>query len=170
MASLMKNLTDVLSKEYECYRKLLELSNQKTDIVIKNNVDDLQSITNKEHKLASKLVDLEKIRQGLINDIAMVLNIDKTGLNMSKLIELLKGAEEDQNKLKELKKDINNIIVSLKEKNEQNKRLIEQSVDYINFTVNALRSVKSGATNKGYESGGNEVEGYGENRFFDAKQ
>lgn len=170
MASLIKNLTDILSEEYDCYRKLLELSNQKTEIVVQNKVDDLKPITNNEQRLATNLLKLEKTREELVNDIAIVLNIDKKQLNMTSLIELLKTAEDDQNRLKELKKSINDILVQLKEKNDQNKMLIEQSIEYIDFTVNALQSTKFNAKNKGYASKGNEVEGYGENRFFDAKQ
>ena len=170
MASLIKNLTDILDEEYKYYKELLEISNQKTEIVIQNKVNDLEPITNKEQRLASNLLKLEKTREELVSDIAIVLNIDKKQLNMTSLIELLKTAEDDQNKLKQLKKNINEILLQLKEKNNQNKMLIEQSIEYIDFTVNALQSTKFNAKNKGYQSCGNEVEGYGENRFFDAKQ
>ena len=63
MASLMENLMDLLEKENSEYEKLLELSMEKTPVIIEGNVEKLEKITDDENIIVSRVNMLDKQRR-----------------------------------------------------------------------------------------------------------
>ena len=53
MASLMENLIEVLDSESREYENLLELSTQKTPVIISGNLEELAKITDEEQNVVS---------------------------------------------------------------------------------------------------------------------
>ena len=62
MASLMENLMDLLEKENSEYEKLLELSMEKTPVIIEGNIEKLEKITDDENIIVSRVNMLDKQR------------------------------------------------------------------------------------------------------------
>lgn len=169
MASLIENLIQILDEELECYTNELNIANQKTDIIVKDDFDALQIITKAEQQIAGRIVRLEKQRQQVINDIGLVLNRDKEELTIAKLASLLENSLKEQKKLYELKENIINVVTELKNKNEENRKLIEHSLEYIDFTINALQSARTMQDNN-YEGKGQTIDRKQSTHYFDAKQ
>ena len=89
MAGLMDELICILEQERSEYLDLVEMSKEKTPIIIKGDITKLQEITEKEQIVTSKIQNLEKKRLEVIADIAIVLNKDKNELTISGLVESL---------------------------------------------------------------------------------
>ena len=89
MASLMENLISLLEQENDEYEKLLELSMQKTPVIIEGDISKLEKITDEEQIIVGKVNRLDKEREQVMQDIATVLNKDVQTLKLGKLTALL---------------------------------------------------------------------------------
>ena len=72
MASLIDELISVLGAENEEYKELTRISSEKTTVIIKEDLDRLREITAKEQEHAGTLINLEKKRESVTSDIALV--------------------------------------------------------------------------------------------------
>ncbi|MBR3736877.1 MAG: flagellar export chaperone FlgN, partial [Lachnospiraceae bacterium] len=72
MASLMENIIEVLEKENAEYRTLIKLSEEKTPIIIKGDLENLNRITEAEQVIVARIQKLEKERMSTMADIAEV--------------------------------------------------------------------------------------------------
>ena len=93
MASLIDNLITTLNTENDEYAALLDLSMEKTGIIVKGDVDALNNIVEREQEVIERIIVLEKKREECTKDIATVLNKDYSRLTLPLLIEYLKGQE-----------------------------------------------------------------------------
>ena len=74
VASLMQELIQTLYREKEKYEKFFELSKRKTTVLVEGKVDELQKITEEEQKLVDIINIVDKKREGILKDMADVLN------------------------------------------------------------------------------------------------
>ena len=74
MASLIDTLTEVLNGENKEYQKLLNLSKDKTDVIVRGDLNALAVITDKEQEVVSKIMALEHERTSAMTEIAKILN------------------------------------------------------------------------------------------------
>ena len=63
MASLIEELVDTLDKEYDSYVKLLPVVKEKTGIIVADDLEALQKITEKEQTIIEEIMGLEKKRE-----------------------------------------------------------------------------------------------------------
>ena len=172
MASLMENLIDVLGKENSEYEGLLELSQKKTPIIISGNLEDLQKITDDEQVMVSRIANLEKKRVEVTADIANVLNKDVKTLKLTNLIEMLSARPAEQKKLLEVHDKLQASVRGLQRVNEQNRELLSNALEMVEFEMNLLQAMKAAPETANYNRGayntGNTM-GVG-SKGFDAKQ
>ncbi len=172
MASLMENLIEVLCQESGEYEGLLELSRKKTQIIAGADLEELQKITDDEQELVDRLNRLEKKRVEVTKDIANVLNRDVEEMKLSSLIEMLSARPVEQAQLAQANDRLQSAVQSLRKVNEQNKELLEEALEMVEFEMNLLQASKAapetanytrGAYNSGAQMGVN-------SGSFDAKQ
>lgn len=168
MAGMLDQLITVLEAELLNYEQLLQLSITKTEAIVNDNIKVIKDITNQENLLLGKNQTLEKKRQTLISDIAIVLNRDKNTLTLTNLIDILANSPKEQSKLKFIRDKLEDIINKLKSSNNQNGELINQALEFINFNINAVQSMQS-LPPVSYDYDGKQHQTEGRN-FFDAKQ
>lgn len=172
MASLMENLIDVLDRECTEYEGLLALSQKKTPIIAGGNLEDLQKITDDEQNVVIRINHLERQRVEVTKDIANVLNRDVDSLKLSNLIEMLAGRPAEQGKLAVAHDRLQTVVHNLQRVNEQNKELLTNALEMVEFEMTLLQAMKAAPEtanyNKGAYTAGNTmgVPGGG----FDAKQ
>ncbi len=169
MASLIHELIEVLEQEQACYKEILACSQEKTDYIVEGNVESLQFLTTTEQSLAGRAFQLGKKREGLLEDMAMVLGQKPQSLQLTFLIQKMNNMPTEQGQLQKLQQQLTTLMEELKQVNEQNRLLLEQSLEFIDFTVRALQSQHSGAGLSLYEKQGQTTEYEGQN-FFDRKQ
>ena len=166
MAGLISNLIDVLNEQTQCYHELLLLSEQKKDGIIKNDLSALQAVNASESTVIGKSQRLEKMRADLAKDIADVLNTKESDLTLGKLVEMIQGQPEYE-ALFQAREDIKKVVEELKERNDRNKILLSNSMDYVDFSINVIRSSMDTSLMT-YDKRGQEIDN--RRNFFDAKQ
>ncbi len=164
MASLIEDLLNILQEQLNNLQDLLGLSEEKKDVIIQNNLEQLQFINGLENTLISRNNKFEKSIAQLTADIAMVLNLNQNDINFTALSAALNSPEKEQ--MAELTDRMTLVANKLKEVNEQNRVLIDHSLDYINFTVNLYSSASEQEPT--YTS--QDQTQPGASKFFDFKQ
>lgn len=139
MAGLINDLMDVLNDMAESLNSLVELSEQKKDVIIKNDIDTLKKITSHENVLTGRCQKLERRRAAISKDIALVLGEKETSLTLSRLAEIIKDQDEYA-PFSGASQKLRGALAKLKELNAANRELIENSLEYIDFSVNVIRS------------------------------
>ena len=143
MASLMENLIEVLNNESQEYDQLLELSTKKTPVLVAGNLEELARITDEEQLVVSRITHLERKRQEVFADIANVINRDVKTLLLPDLIEILAQRPEEQQKLAKVHDRLRTVVYEVKRVNDQNRILIQNSLEMIDYDLNMLQSMKS---------------------------
>lgn len=141
VASLIKELIDTLDKENTEYEALLELSHEKTGIIVKDDIAALNEMLTKEQVHLDRIVNYENKRIEVVNDIATVLNKDVNTLTVKGIVDLLTNQKKEQQQLAavhdKLKKTLSNVEIV----NEINKGLIEDSLEMIDFNINYINGL-----------------------------
>ena len=143
MASLMENLIDVLDKESKEYEGLLELSRQKTPIIVSGDLEKLQEITDEEQRAVSRITHFDKQREEITADIANVLNKDVTALKLANLIQMLEGRPKEQGALADAHDRLQAAVRELQRTNEQNKELLNNALEMVEFEMNMYQSMRT---------------------------
>lgn len=170
VASLIEDLINVLEETTGCYQSLLVVANNKKDVIIKGDVPSLQTLTDEEQGVAGRLLRLEKKRMELIKDVCLVTNKDPKTMTISTLIDMLAKQKNEQEKLKDVSSRMISIVNEVKLANDMNKSLLNESIDFINYTVNAIHSSAELPQSNSYQKKGNLYDSGSVNTFFDAKQ
>jgi len=165
MAGLLDELKNVLEEEYSYYEKFLEHANAKRDLIIKNEVEEISDINSKEQLLISLYAKVAKKRDKTIDDISIVLNIDRKNLTIKSLMEKL--PKEEKEKLEDVSERTRDIVGVLKDANLKNELLIKQSLEYVEFTLNAVTSSNEQVTSPYQKKGNFNYNVEGNANFFD---
>jgi len=169
MASLIEELIMVLGDEEKIYSEIIPVAEKKTQIIVNNDLQSLNSITEEEQELLGKISKLEKKRQEVIRNIGIVMNKKESELNFVTIIELLNGQEKEQEDLRKLHDKLKRTIDILSTLNERNQMLIKQSLEMIDFDINLMQSLRT-SPGVGQYNIASEVEMQGmKSGMFDAK-
>ena len=172
MASLMEVLIDVLEQENQEYEKLLSLSMRKTSVIVSENLEELTKITDEEQFIVSRINNLDNQRNEAVNDIASVLNKDVDKLKIVDLIRMLSARPEEQEKLAIVFDKLRENVRGVKRANEQNRELIKDALELVQFNMNVLQSMNKAPESANYNRGAyNTGDLIGTSHMtFDAKQ
>lgn len=171
MASLMEELIETLSAEEIVYRELIPVEEDKTRAIIANDLDSLQDITVREHDLVDRTSALENRREQIAKDIATVLGKNPKIITLEQIAEVLKNQPEDQRKLQEVHDRLRQTVKRLQDINEQNKELLHEAIEMVEFNMNVIRSTRMSSGSSNYSSDASEVAGMApQHAMFDAKQ
>jgi len=170
VASLIDELILVLTQENNEYKDLVLLSHEKTQVIVKGDIEKLQQITDVEQNYITKLNKLEKKRTEVINDIATVLCKNPDELTVKAIADLLSGQPQEREKLcaihDELKMTLNNMVTV----NDLNKNLVNQSLEMIEFDMNLVKSIYQEPETANYSKNAYNTSSSTGAGMFDAKQ
>lgn len=156
-------LKKILLEENEIYKKVLELSNKKTDCIASDNIEEIQKINLQEEELIQDAKKVEARRELVISKMEQELNIDKVD-DITSLLDNIKNYDLKK-ELQGARNELVETLTQLKVTNELNNTLIKDALEYINLSLNLMTS----ATNEGMY-GRNAQEPETQNRsFFDTK-
>ncbi len=153
MASLMENLIEVLDLESQEYENLLELSMKKTPVIVAGNLEELAKITDEEQNVVSGINRLEQKRREVFSDIANVINKDVDTLMLKDLVEMIKSRPEEQQKLARVHDRLSTAVHEVKRVNGQNRILIQNALEMVEFDMNMLQSMKAAPETANYNKG-----------------
>ena len=161
---LMNRLIEVLNKETAMYEGILKLSKNKTDVIVEGKVTELESITRLEQSMILQLGKLEEEREELVDKLAAQLNIKASDITLTSLENNF--PKEQSERLENCQKKLPKLVNELGEANVLNSKLIRNSLDYIDFSINILTN--AGSTGNIYGNSGQSNDSKKRN-FFDMK-
>ncbi|MCL2048313.1 MAG: flagellar protein FlgN [Defluviitaleaceae bacterium] len=142
MAGMLDQLVDVMKEQTERHNELHGLSLEEKDAIIKNDIDALQNLVSLKNMVIAQNNRLEKQRISLVKDIADVMAHKSNDISLADLIAIITNAA-DQEKLREAGAGLRAAVERLKEINDINKSLLESSIEFVEYSLNALRSTIS---------------------------
>ena len=127
---------DILKKEHGYYADMLELSKSKKKIIVEGKVAELDKIVKLEQDMILNIGQLERKREEEVAKLSGRLNLKSEQVTITELAkvlqpELKKRLEDIQNKLQETFSELKSI-------NDVNGQLIEQSLEYIDYSINIV--------------------------------
>lgn len=172
MASLMENLITILGSLCDEYDDLLGLSTKKTPVIISGKLDELSKITDEEQIVVSNINHLDQNRQEIFTDVANVINKDVKELLLADLIKMLEPRPQEQQKLAKVHDRLKTIVHEVERVNGQNRLLIQNALEMVEFDMNMLQAMKAAPETANYNKGAYNtgVQMGVEAKGFDAKQ
>jgi len=171
MASLIEELISALSAEKAVYEELVPVSERKTKVLVKNDLEELKKVTAQEQLLLDRAGVIGHKREEVIKNIGVVLNKTPAELDLTSLTKLLARQPEEKKALAALHDSLRTTMRRLVEVNERNKDLIENSLEMIEFNMNFIQSTRMSPGNNNYNRNAKNsyTSDYG-GHGFDAKQ
>lgn len=141
------NLIKVFKYENMLYSQILEEADNKTEVIVKGDVDSLQVSVGKEQKTIKELNKLQAAREQIVAQIAKKAEKKPEELTITYLLSIL--PEEKAKKLSSISDKLKETIGELRIKNELNQKLLKNAIDYVNFSLNLLTQPTPQATQYG---------------------
>jgi flagellar biosynthesis/type III secretory pathway chaperone len=130
---LVKVLQEILATNLEVHN----LENRKKETLIKGDMEELSSIVNEETRLIRLLGKLEEDRSLVVKQLAKEANLPSSDPTLRELLSHVKDPV-DRNRLEELQLQLVSLMKEIQQVNELNQQLIQQSLDYINYTIDLI--------------------------------
>ncbi len=171
MASLIEELVSTLEQEYSVYQQLIPIAEEKTRVIVKNDLNSLQEITEQEQQAIININQLERKRETIMVNIKTVINRKSGELTLSTLIGLMEKQPKEQLALSIIHDNLKKSIHRLVEINNRNKSLIQQSLEMIEFNMNFIQSTRMSPGNNTYTKGASKYEDLASGTgMFDTRQ
>ena len=139
MAALDR-LIAVLEQMEQSHRDMLALSQVKREVIVKNDVDQLIAIMNKESKFMKQQEPLDTQRLHAVHELLQERGIKSMlNLNITEISKLIFDPADKQ-RLFEVQKRLAGTLQELKEINQLNQKLIEQSLMFIDLSMDMFAS------------------------------
>ena len=151
-------LLETLDKLERMHQNLLELTKQKTEYVKVGDMDQLDALLKKEQMYVAAIETLEFQRQQQVKDYYEAKGVPlKEQITLSDVIEIVDSQEREQ--LQQLREKILAVVEELKERNKLNQKLIMQSLQFVNLTLDMMSPQRHQTNTFNYS--GDEVRGQG---------
>lgn len=151
MASLIEELIQVLEEECVIYEDLCQVSDKKTQVIVKADMEELKKITENEQNVIDKILVLEKRRQNIVDNIAVVLNQNKEQMTIADIVRIMENQPEFQKPLSELHHRLRLVVGQLQEVNAQNRELLENALEMTEFSINILQTAGQAPETANYD-------------------
>ncbi len=153
MASLIDTLSEILNSENEEYQKLLDLSQGKTEVIVRGDLNALSLITDKEQEIVLRINGLETRRTQTMIEIAKILNTDVAGLKLETLISLLSKKQREQRELSLVHDKLHVTLYEMKLVNERNAELLKNSIEMVDFNLAMIQAMRKAPETANYNRG-----------------
>lgn len=136
--SSIQALLESMEKLQEAHEALLELAKAKTPILVSNDIDQLNMIVNRENKWVRAIAEANQQRIQIIGSYLISRGYNPNPkITVGDLIKVIFKAEEKQ-ALMEAQQKLVVTIEELKKENVINQQLIEQSLAFINYSLDLV--------------------------------
>ena len=151
MASLMDNLVEVLEEENTQYEKLVELSKDKKQAIIKADIQVLEHITEQEQEISSYLRNLDIKRDSVLKYMSDVLGKDFNEMTITRLIGYLEQQPMEQERLSKIRAKILTTGNEMQEWNRRNGELLQQALEMVEFDLTLFKSMRQAPETANYD-------------------
>lgn len=135
----VQQIVSTLEKLEKMHKSLLELAYKKTELVKKGDMEELDQMLKNEQSHVAAIGTLEQQRQQLVleylNAKGIALADSPTVLDV---IEVANN-EEERNQLEDVRKRLMYVVDDLRKQNDLNQKLVFQSLQFVNMSLDMLR-------------------------------
>jgi len=137
-ATTFQQLVQQLQQLLLIYRALFTFADEKKNAIVQNDVESINMITMKETKALKPVSELEASTRTLMTKLQRELGFrPKLKMTLSEMVQLLVDPKHKQ-ELAELQTDLAHMSERLKQANEHNQQLIQLSLEYVHFSLDAI--------------------------------
>ncbi|MCQ6563556.1 flagellar protein FlgN [Paenibacillus mendelii] len=129
-------IIEILQQQEEVYRQLITTAEQKTPVLVNNDLKQLNIIMKQERALVKKAEELEKLRYQMTYSYFAKLGT-RYRYKLVDLIQVVYVVEEKKS-LMRFHTDLNALLSTLQTKNELNQQLIQQSLSFLDYSLDLL--------------------------------
>lgn len=134
----LTNLLELLERLDDVHIQMLDLAAIKKQAIMDNDVDSLIDLMNRESKLMKLVGQLEEQRSQAVYSFLQGVGIrSNLSLNLSELSRLVFDPD-DKSRLLHIQNKLSGTLTNLKKANELNQKLIEQSLTFIDYSLDLL--------------------------------
>lgn len=130
-------LTETLEQLLLVHERLNDLAKQKTESLTKGDVSDLKIFIQKETALIKQLQVFEKDRLKIVHQLAIAGGFNIRSGTIAEILPHLDLSEKEGVEL--LQKQLIESITILKQQNELNQQLIEESMRFVNMSLDMIQ-------------------------------
>jgi flagellar biosynthesis/type III secretory pathway chaperone len=139
-----EKLTAVFMEMLVVYQEILKSSYQKREVLVQSNVNELKKIMKQEETLFYQVTKLDKTSKSIIKEIAVIYGLTERESTLPQLVSI---ADEDMVcDFKKIEQELYNVIRKITEVNVVNKKLVEQGLMIVNYSLNLLAQSSVGPT------------------------
>lgn len=134
----IQQVVDSLDSLYEVHQEMLGISKHKQEAIVNNDVEKLIEVMNQESRCVKQIEQLEGEREKACQDFLLEKGI-KSQLQLT-VTELTRLAFDpvDKKALQDAQAKLSSTLNELKRLNELNQKLIEQSLVFIDYSLELL--------------------------------
>jgi flagellar biosynthesis/type III secretory pathway chaperone len=136
----IQHIIDVLQQLVQRHEMLLVLEGRKQQVLIEGSAVELVPILHEESKLIKQMTELESMRATGVEEFARLQGFGDDSLSMSDLIKLVTN-HEHKGLLTRYSEQLLDLVRQLRAQNDHNQKLIEQSLSYIQFSLDLMTEV-----------------------------
>lgn len=144
---LLDQLIDLLETEYNLHEEVLKISQKKTDIIIGGKVSELEGVVKLEQSFVAQESKINIKKEELVSQLSNETSLKEETWNVSELIKL--SSPQQREKLKAYQVRMTNLIDQLNQSNQLNAKLIGNSLEFIEFSLNLVSSADVAGNNYG---------------------
>lgn len=130
-------IIDCLEKLINVHHNFLQFADEKTEYVKKGDISHLRALMQKEAVLLKQLQRLEEERTRLVHYYMGKKGLVTEGGTISEMLPHV--SKEEGEELLTLQKQLLTIIKQLKEKNELNQQLLQDSLRFVNLSLDVIQ-------------------------------
>ncbi|MCM3288573.1 flagellar protein FlgN [Paenibacillus sp. MER 180] len=162
----VQRIMESLSLLNDLHKQLIDIAEEKKQVIIKNDVEGLSQLMTKESRLLKRVAEADEDRLQAAQEFILEKGIrSQLNLTVTEITRLVFNAEERE-QIVSLRDNLSNTINKLKVKNDQNQDLLRQSLEFIDFSINIFM----GAEDDGiYRADSAQAYGHQRNKLFDTK-
>lgn len=165
MENNIDKLISILIEQVKYNEILLKMGIEKEKFIKERDVKGLNALVFEEQNIVKKIIFLEKQRGVSVNSIQKEYKIENEKLSLIDILENIDSAKKEE--ILAVSQKLRGILDELKNQNDLNNKLIQISLDYLDFNINVLKSV----VNSGPKTYGNKAHesNSGNKNYFDSK-
>jgi len=165
------SLIEDMDKENSLYKELYKLAKEKSKAIVTSDIGQLQAILGHEEAMISKISKVEKDRLLVVNEICNLLHLPSKDVKVEEIVEMLRKRPKEHDRLEESYLALKRVLKSLIQINDNNKFLLKESMEMMEFNINLARAADFGSQTGNYAKTARESMPVGTGRTsFDAKQ
>ncbi|WP_413364901.1 flagellar protein FlgN [Lysinibacillus sp. 3P01SB] len=165
----VSNIISTLEKLEKMHKSLLELANKKTELIKANDMEQIDDMLKMEQAHIAAIETLEQQRQAMVTDYLQAKGIAFTDIpTVAQVIDATEGTEKEV--LREVRERLITLLAELKRQNDLNQKLVFQSLQFVNLTLDMMRPQQPQGSTFNYS--GAEVRGestVGKKSYYDSQ-